>query len=296
MSQQSETLTPIKSKNSIKNIKMHLSINSPLNEELPKLSINRANRRKTEIIRKSLKFNLKTEEDKEKDQRMKTRLFRQSAPYNVCIEALQVFPVYRSEQQIKIISYYLQMLKNFMNIFKDQIQNEELEEFLYNFSSLLNYEHFPKNRFIFKFGEKAEKFYIILKGKVEFCVPKVNKLFMNEEEYILFLVKLRFNEETELIKKNLENNKISFNFGDNFDQFVLKTLNKHEEEKENIYSEEIYICFKKIRELFIEKKSKSDNKEVITMEEYLKRSSFTEIKSQNANNVENKRKQLNIYQ
>ena len=32
------------------------------------------------------------------------------------------------------------------------------------------------------------------------------------------------------------------------------------------------------------------------MEEYLKRSSFTEIKSQNANNVENKRKQLNIYQ
>ena len=296
MSQQSETLTPIKSKNSIKNIKMHLSINSPLNEELPKLSINRGNRRKSEIIRKSLKFNLKTEEDKEKDQRMKTRLFRQSAPYNVCIEALQVFPVYRSEQQIKIISYYLQMLKNFMNIFKDQIQNEELEEFLYNFSSLLNYEHFPKNRFIFKFGEKAEKFYIILKGKVEFCVPKVNKLFMNEEEYILFLVKLRFNEETELIKKNLENNKISFNFGDNFDQFVLKTLNKHEEEKENIYSEEIYICFKKIRELFIEKKSKSDNKEVITMEEYLKRSSFTEIKSQNANNVENKRKQLNIYQ
>ena len=296
MSQQSETLTPIKSKNSIKNIKMHLSINSPLNEELPKLSINRGNRRKSEIIRKSLKFNLKTEEDKEKDQRMKTRLFRQSAPYNVCIEALQVFPVYRSEQQIKIISYYLQMLKNFMNIFKDQIQNEELEEFLYNFSSLLNYEHFPKNRFIFKFGEKAEKFYIILKGKVEFCVPKVNKLFMNEEEYILFLVKLRFNEETELIKKNLENNKISFNFGDNFDQFVLKTLNKHEEEKENIYSEEIYLCFKKIRELFIEKKSKSDNKEVITMEEYLKRSSFTEIKSQNANNVENKRKQLNIYQ
>ena len=156
MSLQSETLTPIKSKNSIKNIKMHLSINSPLNEELPKLSINRGNRRKSEIIRKSLKFNLKTEEDKEKDQRMKTRLFRQSAPYNVCIEALQVFPVYRSEQQIKIISYYLQMLKNFMNIFKDQIQNEELEEFLYNFSSLLNYEHFPKNRFIFKFGEKAE--------------------------------------------------------------------------------------------------------------------------------------------
>ena len=297
MSQQSETLTPIKSKNSLKNLKMQLFINNPLNEEeLPKLTIPNVRRRKSEIIRNSLKFNIKTEEDKEKDQRMKTRLFRQSAPYNVCIEALQIHPIYRSEQQIKIISYYLQMLKNFMNIFKDQIQNEELEEFLYNFSSLLNYEHFPKNRFIFKFGEKAEKFYIILKGKVEFCVPKVNKIFMNEEEYILFLVKLRFNDENELIKKNLENNRISFNFGDNFDQFVLKTLNKHENEKENIYSDEIYLCFKKIRELLIEKKNKNDNKEIITMEEYLKRSSFTEIKSQNSNKAENKRKQLNIYQ
>ena len=297
MSQQSEILTPKKSKNSLKNLKMQLFINNPLNEEeLPKLTIPNVRRRKTEIIRNSVKFNIKTEEDKEKDQRMKTRLFRQSAPYNVCIEALQIHPIYRSEQQIKIISYYLQMLKNFMNIFKDQIQNEELEEFLYNFSSLLNYEHFPKNRFIFKFGEKAEKFYIILKGKVEFCVPKVNKLFMNEEEYILFLVKLRFNDENELIKKNLENNKISFNFGDSFDQFVLKTLNKHENEKENIYSDEIYLCFKKIRELLIEKKNKNDNKEIITMEEYLKRSSFTEIKSQSSNKAENKRKQLNIYQ
>ena len=297
MSQQSETLTPIKSKNSLKNLKMQLFINNPLNEEeLPKLTIPNVRRRKSEIIRNSLKFNIKTEEDKEKDQKMKTRLFRQSAPYNVCIEALQIHPIYRSEQQIKIISYYLQMLKNFMNIFKDQIQNEELEEFLYNFSSLLNYEHFPKNHFIFKFGEKAEKFYIILKGKVEFCVPKVNKIFMNEEEYILFLVKLRFNDENELIKKNLENNKISFNFGESFDQFVLKTLNKHENEKENIYSDEIYLCFKKIRELLIEKKNKSDDKEIITMEEYLKRSSFTEIKSQNSNNTKNKRKQLNIYQ
>ena len=297
MSQQSETLTPIKSKNSLKNLKMQLFINNPLNEEeLPKLTIPNVRRRKSEIIRNSLKFNIKTEEDKEKDQKMKTRLFRQSAPYNVCIEALQIHPIYRSEQQIKIISYYLQMLKNFMNIFKDQIQNEELEEFLYNFSSLLNYEHFPKNHFIFKFGEKAEKFYIILKGKVEFCVPKVNKIFMNEEEYILFLVKLRFNDENELIKKNMENNKISFNFGESFDQFVLKTLNKHENEKENIYSDEIYLCFKKIRELLIEKKNKNDNKEIITMEEYLKRSSFTEIKSQSINKAENKRKQLNIYQ
>ena len=174
-------------------------------------------------------------QEKEFTKKITTKLFRQFDPCDVCIDALKYLPNHRTEQQIKIISYYLQLLKNFMIIFKDQIQNEELEEFLYNISSLLIYENSPKNRFIFKFGEKAEKFYIILKGKVEFCVPKENKVLMNEEEYILFLSKLRFNEENELIKKNLENNKISFNYGDNFDQFVLRVLNKQEKEKEVIY-------------------------------------------------------------
>ena len=231
---------------------------------------------------------------------MKTRLFRQSSPYKICIDALLISPSHRSEQKIKLISYYLQMLKNFMVIFKDQIQDEELEEFLYNISSELNYEHFTKNQFIFKYGEKAEKFYIILKGKIEFCVPKANKVYMNEEEYILFLSKLRFQEENELIEKNLENNKISFNYGDNFDQFVLKTLDKIEKEKENVYSEEIYLCFKKIRELFIEKKNKNEVKEKekgeITIDEYLERTSVEEIINSNSNQVEKKRIQLNIFQ
>ena len=301
MSQTSGTLSPIKMKNSLKNIKLNLSLNSPIIEELPKLKLPRLKRRKTEIIRHSFKFKVKTEEELEKEQRLKTKLFRHSAPSNMCIEALKCNPNNRSEKQIKIISYYLQMMKNFMSIFKGQIQNEELDEFLYNISSSLKYEHFPKNRFIFKFADKADKFYIILKGKVEFCVPKVNKLLMNEEEYILFLTKLRFNEENELIKKNLENNKISFNYGDNFDQFVLKSLNKHEKEKENIYSNEIYLCFKKIKELLIEKKNKFEdklklNKDEITIEEYLQRTSFSQISNPNPKQIEKKRILLNIYQ
>ena len=290
-----EILSPMKLKTSLKNLKFNLSLNSPT-PELPKLSIPKFKRRKTEVIRNTIRSNIKTEEEKEKEQKMKTKLFRQSNPFNICLDALKSYPNNRSEQQIKIISYYLQMMKTFMNMFKDQIQSEELDEFLYSISSSLIYEHFPKNRFIFKYADKPDKFYIILKGKVEFCVPKINKLYMNEEEYILFLVKLRFNEENELIKKNLENNKISFNYGDNFDQFILKTLNKHEKEKENIYLEEIYLCFKKIKELFIDKKTKtedktSNNTEHITIEEYLKRTSFTPSSinnNSNSNQVEKK--------
>ena len=254
------SISPIKAKSSIKDINLKLAFNSPITDELPKIGFKRIKRRKSEIIRNTLRIKAKTEEEKENEEKMKTKLFRQSDPLDTCIDSLLICPSHRSKEQIKIISYYLQSMKNFMNIFKDQIQNEELEEFLYNISSALNYEHVIINKFIFKYSEKAEKFYIILKGKVEFCVPKENKVYMNEEEYILFLLKLRFNQEIELIKKNTESNKISFNYGENFDQFILKSLYKHEKEKENIYSEEIYVCFKKIKEIFIEKKNKNENK------------------------------------
>ena len=304
MSHLSEISSPIKTKNSFKSIKNILSLNSPTIEESPKIKKPILRRRKTEVIRNTFRIKTKTEEERENDQRMKTKLFRQFDPCDICIDALKYLPNNRSEQQIKIISYYLQLLKNFMIIFKDQLQNEELEEFLYNISSLLIYENSPKNRIIFKFGEKAEKFYIILKGKVEFCVPKENKVYMNEEEYILFLCKLKFNEENELIKRNIENNKISFNYGDNFDQFVLRTLNKYEIEKEEIYSQEIYSCFKKIRELFIEKiKNKNEDKhkinfEEVTVKEYLQKSSYSDIINKNDNIINPSKKikkLLNIF-
>ena len=38
-------------------------------------------------------------------------------------------------------------LKNFMNIFKDQIESEELKELLFNMSSQLKYEHIDRNKF-----------------------------------------------------------------------------------------------------------------------------------------------------
>ena len=282
-----KSLSPNARKKTFKGINNRLSIDSPLAQESSKFYLHKFKRKKSATFRNSILIKEKTEEEKEKEQRMKTKLFRQSAPSDICIESLKIFPHHRTQQQIKIISYYLQMLKNFMSIFKDQIQNDELDEFLYNISSGLIYEHVQKNKFIFKFADKAEKFYIILKGKVDFCVPKINKVLMTENEYILFLIKLRFNDEIELIKKNLENNKISFNYGDNLDQFILKKLDKHENEKENIYTEEVYLLFKKIKEIFIEKKNKFDDKEKIdeiTVEQYLQRTSLTSDIINNSNN------------
>ena len=298
-----KSISPKKEKISSKNLNLKLEFTSPISDKLPKLESRRRIRLKSQEITNTLRSKTKTEEEKEQEEIMKTKLFRQSDPLDICINALKILPSNRSEQEIKIISYYLESLKNFMNIFNEQIEKEELNEFLYSISSELNYENVKINNFIFKYSDKAEKFYIILKGKVEFCVPKENKIYMNEYEYLLFLIKLRFNNEQELIKKTLENNKISFNYGDNFDQFVIKSLYKHEKEKENLYSEEIYLYFKKIRELFIEKKNINYNNNEngenidknITVDDYLKRTSFDQINSLN-NQPEKKRILLNIFQ
>ena len=143
-----KSLSPVNRKKTFKDINKHLSIDSPLIQEHSHFGIPHLTRRKSATVRNSIISKEKTEEEKEKEQRMRTKLFRQSAPGDICIEALKIIPNIRTEQQIKIISYYLQMLKNFMSIFKDQIQNEELDEFLYNISSALIYEHIPKNKYI----------------------------------------------------------------------------------------------------------------------------------------------------
>ena len=148
------------------------------------------------------------------------------------------------------------------------------------------------------------KFYIILKGKVTFCVPKSNKHYLNEEEFIMYLIKLRFHKEYDLIKKNMESNNFIYDLGDNFDQFVLNSLIRHEKEEENIYSDKIYSYFKEIKEMIkVEKEKRNKRKEKedkemkyedIIIEDYLNRTSI-DINSVPENTKGNKRKLLEIY-
>ena len=290
-----------------KNSKRNKTItqNSPYN--YTKLEFPKINRPHRKSVNKTqfLKSILKTEDQKEEDLKIMNRVFRHASPADICIQALKKEPVFRTEELIKIISFYLQLLKNFMDIFKGQVESEELNELLYTIASKLKYEHIEKNKFIFKFGDKANKFYIILKGKVSFCVPKLNKHYLNEEEYILYLIKLRFHKENDLIKKNMEANRYTYDLGDNFEQFVMDSLTKHEKQGENIYTEKIYSYFKNLKDIFkaekeIEKKNKKkDTKEIIyediIISDYLERSSLDIINKDAEDAVKNKRKLLEIY-
>ena len=272
------------------------------NVTLPRIS---RSKRKSVFNTHNLKLLFRTEDEKEEEEKIMNKFLRNATPCDICIQALKKNPLERSENFIKIISFYLQVLKNFMNIFKDQVENEELHELLYNISSQLKHEHIPKNKFIFKFGDKADKFYIILKGKVTFCVPKPNNHSLTEEEYILYLIKLRYNKEIDLIKKNMETNKYTYDLGDNFEQFVLKFLKRHEKEEENIYSNTIYSYFKNIKEMNEnERKNKRKEKEKekeeikyedIKIEDYIENSSINLKNMGILEESKKKKKLLEIY-
>ena len=221
---------------------------------------------------------IKSEEEEEEEERIKNKLLRNASPCDICIEALKNNPSERTEESIKTISFYLQMIKNFMNTFKDQVENEELDELLFNISSKLKHEHIEKNKLICRFGEKSNKFYLILKGKVTFYIPKLIKQFFSQEEYIKFLLNLRMKDEIELIKINMETNNYIYNLGDDFDNYILNSLKKHERKKQNIFSEELYNKFKEVKELIEKEKRrhKKENEEKIPhtyedIEDYLER-------------------------
>ena len=149
---------------------------------------------------------IKSEEEKEEEERIKNKVLRSTSPVDICLEALNIKPSKRSKELIKTISFYLQMIKNFMNIFKGQVENEELDELLFNIASKLKYEFIEKNKLICRFGDKSNKFYLIIKGKVIFYIPKLIKQYFSQEEYIKFLLNLRINDENALIKINVETN------------------------------------------------------------------------------------------
>ena len=79
-----------------------------------------------------------------------------------------------------MIGYHLRNLKKFIHKLSD-LSEEEFELILFNITSHLNSEKNNKNDIICRYGDKADKFYIVLKGKVIFLVPEENKYYMSEE-------------------------------------------------------------------------------------------------------------------
>ena len=228
-----------------------------------RMSFLKRNFRKSKDIRK------KTGRENKEGKRM-SLLLKNITTFNSCISSLSIIPEERTLESVGPIIEYLKTLRNFMNTLLNE-KEEEIEKVLLEVSSCLKYEYYEKNKFICKYGDKADNYYLILKGKVVFIVPNEREHYMTEEEYIEHLLKLRKKGEIELIKNILIKNQLIFYFGEDFDEFILSSLDRFEKKKENIYSIKLYKSFYEFRKFKEKEKNNLIKKEEnIDIDEYIK--------------------------
>ena len=89
----------------------------------------------------------------------------------------------------------------------------------------------PENKIIFRYGDENNDFYLIHKGKVNIYCPYTLNIYMNIDEYHIYLLRLRRYNEIEMLNNVLLMNNISY-IRDNeeqfhFDKYVLKLYNTY---------------------------------------------------------------------
>ena len=170
-------------------------------------------------------------------------------PLKNCILALSFTKDMRinNPSLLNSIELYLKTLPGFMNIISNEQSKHTTEEKIKQIAINMKYEYYNKNTVMFKYGEKGDKFYIILKGKVGFLIPKKVKCNLNEEEYLVHLLKLYQNGEHEIIRNILRINQPTYDFGEDFEKFISETINDfYKNNKKYKYS---ILVYKKIIEL-----------------------------------------------
>ena len=172
---------------------------------------------------------------------------------------------------------------------------------------ILQYSNIEKNNFICRFGEKGNNCYIILKGKVVFLVPKIIKCYLNESEYMSYLIQLKTTGENELLRNLISINRQYYDLGDDFDDSIrelLEEYNSEEKKKKSPFiTPEIYEQLIKIvkeeennnnENINDEQKEKEKEKNIeISIEEYLER---TKVKDMDLDNKDRKRVNVYMYQ
>ncbi len=124
----------------------------------------------------------------------------------------------------KLISF-LYNLKPFNQIFSEG-DKKEIQKIISNLISNLKYEYFPKNKIIYKFGQNYEKFFLILRGKVDILVPNEEEILLTDEEYYRYLLNLRIYNENNIINKIISKNYMTFIMEEkNFDEWIKTAYN-----------------------------------------------------------------------
>ena len=159
--------------------------------------------------------------------------------YYKCLKELKK-PIENRNQEI--IIDYIKTLEPLMNLIQER--NEDSEEIINKISKIMNLQSNKINDLIIQYGERGNNFYIILQGTIGIFVPRYLEYYMNEEEFIFHLLKLRMYNQNELIIQCLRKNALIFSIqNERFDDFLFDLKNKKIfSEKKRLISkaEEVY--------------------------------------------------------
>ena len=132
----------------------------------------------------------------------------------------------------KIINYLLNLQPFSSKLYKTLVNFKDIFElFIKNVSQNYHSEIFDNNNIIFKYGDEADKFYIIHHGKVDLLFPFIDNIEMSIDEYFIYLMKLRIYDEFEIINEVLLINQGVFmedsneNENFSFDDWIITAFN-----------------------------------------------------------------------
>ena len=119
-------------------------------------------------------------------------------------------------------------LEPFHTDFKEN-SDKKGEEFLKALSEDYKEEKFNENNMIYKYGDEADRFFVINKGNVSLFMPFTETVNLNIDEFYIYLLRLRRYNEIEMLNDVLLLNqgKFMFEFDESFDidEYILKLYN-----------------------------------------------------------------------
>lgn len=138
------------------------------------------------------------------------------------------------ERNIEVVESYLKTLTPFIQMLKQDIS--KFTDILNQICKLVRLHQCPTNTLIIRNGEKGNDFYIILEGRAAVLGLKLANYSMTENEYITHLLKLRKNNEIDLLKQCIQLNNLTYPIGDeNFDVFIKNVA--YQKSKGTIYQD-----------------------------------------------------------
>ena len=163
-------------------------------------------------------------------------------PKELCIQSLKFPNEEREDKLIKYIKSYIETIPEFLNLLEITKEKRNYNLIMRDVSINLKFNLILKDRFVYKYiGDKVNKIYILLSGKIALLTTKIISCYLNEEEYLNYLMKLRNNNEIEVLKRTIEMNLYNFEIGENFDLTIKKLYDDYMSKPINLkYSSKTY--------------------------------------------------------